>query len=362
MGKYAVFARVVLTDRVIEDGAVVVDGERIAYVGPAKDAPASEEIMHYEDKYLVPGYIDIHCHASLVDFCHEEPEKVAEYHLSHGTVGMLHTIYRNIPHDEMLKGIGKIKEAMKTHKNILGVHLEGPYLNPMYGTGSGCEGDLPDPEKYRELIATGIIKQWTYAPEVAGSREFCRDIAMAGIAPAIGHTKASPEEVHQAELDGATIVTHLFDATGCAIDPTSVGGTKEVNFDNAVLASDKFFYEVICDKKGIHVRPDNIKLAIKAGGIDRIVGITDSYKGPLDDEDADILFINGELSGSKLTMDIVAKNFRALGLSIPDVYKVTALNPANSIKMGDELGSIAVGKLARMLVVNENLDIQKILI
>lgn len=361
MNKYAVLARLVLTDEVIENGAVVVENDLISYVGPADEIKLPSEVLHYEDKYLAPGYVDLHCHASLDCFSHEDPEKVADFHLSFGTTGMLQTIYRNVPHNEMLQGLNKIKACMKTHKNILGAHLEGPYLNPMYGTGHGCKGDEPEADKYKQLIETGIIKQWTYAPEVEGTSQFARDIAVAGITPAIGHSKASAAQVRRAELDGARIVTHLFDATGCAIEPSSIRGTKEVDFDHAVLASNSFYYEVICDKKGIHVRPENVKLAIKTAGIDKIVGITDSYKGPIDPT-SDVTFIDGDLSGSKLTMEQVAKNFKALGLSITDVFKVTALNPAKAIKMEHELGSIEVGKQARMLVVDDELNIHRILI
>ena len=126
----------------------------------------------------------------------------------------------------------------------------------------------------------------------------------------------------------------------------------------AALACDEFYYEIICDREGIHVRPEFVKLAVKAAGIQRIVGITDCYVGP--EDGSDVNFDGTDLSGSKLTMDKVARNFLALGFSLPQVFRFVAENPARAIGMENTVGSLKTGCRADVLVIDEHINIQKI--
>ena len=351
----ALKGRLLLPEGILETGALVAENGRILYAGPAQTAP--EGVYEEVSGILAPGFVDIHCHAAGQIFAHEDPEAVAQYHLAHGTTGMLLTLYRDLPHEKMRSAVRRIKEAMAPGSNILGVHLEGPYLNPRYGTGHGGSVQVVEAE-YRELAETGVIRQWTCAPEVPGTMEFIRYIADKGIVPAIGHSEASPEQVRQAEQAGARIVTHLFDATGCSRPKTRWAGTLETDMATAALVCDGFYYEIICDREGIHVRPEFVKLAVKAAGTQRIVGITDCYVGP--EDGSDVNFDGTDLSGSKLTMDQVARNFLALGFSLPQVFRIVAENPAKAIGMEKEVGSLKVGCRADVLVIDEHIHIQRI--
>lgn len=338
---------------VLEDGALLVRGGIIVYAGPMAEAPAADYAP--VEGILTPGFVDIHCHAAGQTFAHEDPQKVAQHHLNHGTTAMLLTLYRDLGFDRTLQAIESIKK--NTPDNVLGVHLEGPYLNPRYGTGHGGKV-LVREEEYKALADTGIIRQWTCAPEVDGVMDFIRYVQGKGIVPAIGHSEASPEQVFEAEQAGARIVTHLFDATGCSRPQTRWAGTLETDFSTATLVCDGLYYEIICDKGGVHVRPEFVKLAIKAAGLDRIVGITDCYVGP--EDGSDVNFDGTDLSGSKLTMNQVAKNFMALGLSLPQVFQVVAENPAKAIGMDSLVGSLKEGLRGDVLVVDENINILSI--
>lgn len=351
----ALAGRLLLGGEVLEEGAVLAEDGVIVYSGPTEGAPKAD----YEavEGILAPGFVDIHCHAAKQTFAHEDPAFVAEHHLRHGTTGMLLTLYRDLEHPKMLAAVERIKETMGPGSNILGVHLEGPYLNPRYGTGHGGRVQVV-PAEYEALAATGVIRQWTCAPEVPGVLEFISYVAGKGIVPAIGHSEASPEQVRQAEAAGARLVTHLFDATGCSYSQTRWAGTLETDLSTAALACDGFYYEIICDSLGIHVRPEFVRLAIKAAGLARIVGITDCYVGP--EDGSDVNFDGTDLSGSKLTMDQVARNFRALGLSLPQVFQVTAENPARAIGMESLVGSLRAGCRSDILVIDENINIQRI--
>ncbi len=356
---YTLLGNIVFPDR-LEAGCVCVEAGRIIYAGDPSRAPDTQQTIDTHGGYIAPGFIDIHCHAGGDWWAHEDPEKMALHHLKHGTTGLLCTLYRDVSHKRILETAATVQSLMAKGSTILGLHLEGPYLNPKYGSGStGCAEETVDAEKYLPLADTGIVKQWTFAPEVKGAEAFVKDIVSRGIVPAIGHSAASPEEISAAEKNGARIVTHLFDATGSSIDPPRYGGTIEVSFNFGALVCDKFYYEIICDQNGVHVRPELVKLALKTVGVDRIIGVTDACTGDTEDN-ADVNFVKGELMGSKLTMDCVARNFHALGLTICEVFRVTSLNPAKILGMDGEIGSIEVGKKADLLVLNEKLNLKRV--
>ena len=115
------------------------------------------------------------------------------------------------------------------------------------------------------------------------------------------------------------------------------------------------------------MRPEMVKLAIKTAGVDRIVGITDSSYGSNPDgtrppeDDYDVSFVNGELAGSKLTMDAVARNFKALGLSLVDVFKIVSENPAKAIRMSDTVGSLREGRHGDVLIIDEDINVKEVI-
>lgn len=350
---FALRGRLLTKGEVLEDGALLVRNGIIVYAGAMAGAPEVDYTP--VDGILAPGFVDIHCHAAGQVFAHEDPEAVAEHHLNHGTTAMLLTLYRDLGFERTLQALEEIKNRMPV--NVLGAHLEGPYLNPRYGTGHGGTVQV-NKDEYIRLAETGIIRQWTCAPEVEGVTEFIRYIKAQGIVPAIGHSEASPEQVFEAEKAGAGIVTHLFDATGCSRSQTRWAGTLETDFSTAALVCDDLYYEIICDREGVHVRPEFVKLAMKAAGLDRIVAITDCYVGP--EDGSDVNFNGTDLSGSKLTMDAAARNFKALGLSLPEVFQVVAENPAKAIGMERTVGSLTEGCRGDVLVVDEDINILSI--
>ncbi len=352
--EFGILGKVILENEVIEDGAVIVSNGIIKYAGKRNACVLPANTRNTNAKIIGPGFVDIHCHGGY-ELSYKSPEKMAEYHLKNGTTALLCSLYRDIGHEQTVNAICKIKKVMETCKNILGVHMEGPYLNPRYGAGSaGAVLNKPLKKEYDEIIKSGVVKQWTFSPEIEGTDKFLEDIKSYGIVPAIGHSEASPERVRQVCDNGTRIITHIFDATGCSITPSRYPGTKEVSFDEAAMLCNNVYYEVICDKNGVHVRYDMIKLLIKTVGIDKIVAITDCMYASEDDDDGDVNFENGELVGSKLTMLKAARNFYNLGLSLPDVFKVTSFNPSCAIGADNIMGSLKPGKLANIIIVSED--------
>ena len=354
--------RVVLKDKVLEKAAVTMENGVIVHV--SKDAqPALENktLIDVQNAFIVPGFVDIHCHAGGEYWAHENPEQAALHHLNSGTTSIVLTLYHDIGHEGLIQGAKRIKEAMDQERpgNIAGLHLEGPYLSKEYGA-SAKTARIPDPDEYNAYIREfgTLIRQWTFTPEVQGTDAFIEAAAAAGIVLAIGHSAASPERVYEVVDKGVTHCTHLCNATGCSVAPSRYAGTQEVSFDQAVMLNDKVTCEVINDSMGVHVRPLMTKLIAKTIGIDRLVGITDACVGSSGGDDVNI--VDGEIYGSTLNMLRVAKNFmKNTGLSIVEVFRVCALNPAKVAGLTDR-GEIAVGKRADVLLLDDNLEIREI--
>ena len=351
---------IVTKDAVIRDGFVGVEEGKIAFAGDR--CPGNGVDFDCRGRYIAPGFVDIHCHAGGPLMAYDDPAGAAAYHRAHGTTSMLLTFYRDVPHDRRLWCLDQVKNLIGK-SNVVGAHLEGPVLNANFGTGSGSAQSLPDKAQYDEYIKTGVVRQWTTSPEVEGVTDMIRDIAAAGIAPAIGHSKASYAQVAAARAAGARIVTHIFDATGTTHDPATMGGTEDVTFDEACMLMDDMFYEVICDSAWVHVKREKLALLIKTVGVDRVVAITDSFQTDGHEErDINIVMENSHegLAGSKLTMDRVAANLFDAGYSPVDVCRMTATNPAAAIRLADR-GEIAVGKKADLLLLDAGMRLIEVL-
>lgn len=343
---------IVTKDAVIRDGFVAVEDGKIVYVGA--NCPGDGAVFRYPDRYIAPGFIDIHCHAGGPLMAYDDPAGVAAYHHDHGTTSMLLTFYRDVPHEKRLWCLNQVKDLIG-RSNVVGAHLEGPVLNAQFGTGGGKAQPKPDKTQYDAYIRSGVVRQWTTSPEVEGVTDMIRDIAAAGIAPAIGHSEASYKQVAAAYAAGARIVTHIFDATGVTHDESTLAGTEDISFDEACMLMDDMYYEVICDSGWVHVKREKLALLIKTVGLDRVVAITDSFLTDGHEErDVNLSFSDDGhigLSGSKLTMDRVAANLFDAGYDPVAVSKMTATNPAAAIGLSDR-GEIAPGKKADLLLLD----------
>lgn len=365
---------------IIEDGLLLMDGDRITGMGRRAEIalPACCTIMDGEGLLAGPGLVDIHCHGGGSIWCYEDPVAVGRHHLAGGTTSLCCSIYHAQDYATTVKAIGLIRRAMedKNPGNIAGIHFEGPYLSSKYGA-SAATARLPDPAEYEAYLkmAADIIRQWSFSPEVPGIGPFVDAVLARGIPMSFAHSEAGPDLIFEYARKGVSICTHLMDATGCSVTPSRWAGTREVGFDEAVMLCDTVMTEIIPDELGVHVRPLMCAFILQAVGIDRIVVITDcaAFGGfdeesreeapGLDEDSPDINMANGELCGSRLLMYRAVRNFmKHTGIGICEAFKVGATNPAKAIGIQHEVGSLAIGKKADVILVEKDFTLKKVIL
>lgn len=301
----------------------------------------------------VPGFLDIHTHGGvMVDANAAEPkdiEKLASFFARHGTTGFLLSVLTDTP-ERMLRAIRNIACSMRRPvrgAQVLGIHLEGPFLSPLY------KGAMPehllrsgDTKWLRacQKEAGGKIRYLTVAPEMEGVQEIIRTFSEE-ICIAIGHSGADYNTAKQAIANGATACTHTFNGMRLfhQHEPAIMG---------AVLESPDIYCEAICD--GRHLHPGTIEMLLRCKGTSRVVAVTDSiqaaglpdgnYKLGINDVvvvDGDAQLSNGGgRAGSTLTMDQALRNLvKFTSYPLEDLLPLLTENPA------DLLGFSSKGRL-----------------
>lgn len=366
-------ARIIRENDILENGVILVDGERIVSVDSDMcNIPSDAEIIDAEGLYVGPGFVDIHTHGGGKWMFDTDPWNASEHFLSHGETTVLATLYYDLEKNRFLEAIDRVKNAMAEKDNICGFYMEGPYMNPKYGASpelNKWRGDIKE-DDYKALAdrAGDDVMVWAIAPEREGLEPFMAYAKSVknDVVFAVGHSEATPSEVQALKKYGIKIQTHCMNATGRKADK---GGVRGVGPDEACLLDDDMYAEIICDSLAIHVKPDMIKLIIKVKGIDKVILISDSFVSDKPNPEeykhvTDLSFdANGGLCGSKLTLDAAARNFmKHTGRPITDAFLAASSNPARAIGIFDEVGSVAKGKLANLVFTDENINIKKVML
>ncbi len=354
---------------------VYVEEGRVAQLAEKVNAPAGCPRLDLGGKRLVPGFIDIHTHgAAGVDVNAATAAQlngtIGHFFASQGTTGWLCSVLTDTP-EQTLWCLDQAKAAMKEEGDwaqLLGVHLEGPFLASQY------KGAMPEhllQKGSAELFARyeaageGAIRYMTVSPEVEGVPAMVRDIA-ARVKVAIGHSGAEYDTAMECIANGAVSATHTFNAMRLfhQHQPAIMG---------AVLESD-VYCEAICD--GRHLHPASVRLLLKCKGWDRVVAVTDSimaaglpdgnYKLGVNDvvvEDGDAkLASDGTRAGSTLTTGQALKNLvKFTGEGPEKVLPLLTENPADLLGLPRK-GRIAPGCDADFVVLGEDLTVLRTIV
>ena len=318
---------------------------------------------------ILPGFIDLHVHGGGGHDIMEGGDaaaRVAELHVRHGTTTMLATTM-TAPMSDLVTAFGALTEVVEQRgaraARVLGVHLEGPFINP------GKLGAQPNfarpvhPDEIRRLHAMAPIKLITLAPETAGNMEVIESLCAAGYRVQIGHTLGSYEDGVQALARGAGGFTHLFNAmTGMH--------HREPGMVGAALAHAQYS-EIIPDL--LHAHAGAIRVALRA--IPCLYCVTDSTAAAgMPDGDyklgrhkvtkclGGVRLPDGTLAGSTLTMDQALRNLVVeLGLDLADASRRTATYAADYLGATDR-GRLQPGAYADWVVMDRDLQLTDVFV
>jgi len=338
-----------------------------AAVEPPKDS--SNKVIDISGSIIMPGFIDIHTHGALgSDYMVgslEEINQISSFYAAHGVTSFLATTYA-ASSDEISNAITTIKTTMgqEPGARILGIHLEGPWLNPiMAGAQSKRAIRTATREEVLPYLDSGLIRLVTIAPEIQQNQWLIKACRKRGIIISAGHTNATNDEMQTAVKMGITQVTHCFNA----MRPLH---HREPGMVGAALTIPELYCELIADN--IHVHPAVMKLLVKAKTPDKVILITDSISaagmsdGTYQLEGQSVIcdngsahLVDGTLAGSTLTMDAALRNLLlATGDTLEGLWGCSSKNAAVALKIADRKGKIAPGFDADVVVLDTNLHVQ----
>ncbi|MDO7485681.1 N-acetylglucosamine-6-phosphate deacetylase [Peribacillus sp. NPDC096622] len=353
----------------------VVDG-KIAEVGPVSQYKQDDDakvITLSPDYQVIPGAIDIHIHGAsnsdAMDATHEALSTMAETLPKEGTTSFLATTMTQSTQaiESALLNAGKyIENQTQEHAEIVGIHLEGPFISPAR-KGAQPEEYIVDPDvtlfkKWQEM-AENQIKLVTLAPEQPNGLDLAAHLRGTGVVASIGHSDATFNQIDEAIQAGTTHVTHLYNGMRGLHH-------REPGVLGAAYLRDELYVELIAD--GIHCRPEMVKLAYNQITSERMILITDSLRAkwlekgtydlggqPVNVDETRATLSDGTLAGSILKMNDAIKNtLEYTDCSMTDIIKMTAENPAKQLRIFDRKGSIQVGKDADLVILNDRLDVE----
>lgn len=357
--------------QILEKGTVVIEGRKIVKIEEGfKPSEGSEAtIIDARGKTVAPGFIDIHVHGGdghdTMDATPQAIQGMAQFFASHGVIGFLPTTV-TAPKEAILTAIENAALCQREQvggAQVLGVHLEGPYISPSKPGAQPVRFIRPaDPDEYCEFFAWDNVRLITLAPEISENKELIAYAVQQGATVAVGHSAASYDEVLAAVSLGLSHSIHTFNGMGGLHhrEPGTVG---------AVLTCDEITAEVIADN--IHIHPAVIKLLVRAKGVERTVLMTDAIRAAgMSDGTYDLggqlvtvkesvaRIATGSLAGSTLTMDRAVRNaMAAAGLSLAEALRMASYNPALVIGMEREKGSLKPGKDADIILLDDELRV-----
>lgn len=352
------------------DGYIYVENGKIDEI--TKENRAAEKEYDYTGKYVSAGFIDLHTHgAGGYAFMNSTVEDViagCDYHLRHGTTSILPTVSAG-EFQTMKNAVVNIHRAKgKTKANMLGAHLEGPYLSPMQA-GAQCPKFITPPVKadYESLIEEygESIARWTYAPENDENGAFCAFLTERGIIASAGHTDAKYPDMERAIEKGCNLITHLY---SCTSTVTRKQGFRSLGVIESAYLRDELYVEIIADGK--HLPPDLIKMIVKIKGADKVALITDSLEIAGTDVREGVMsgteFIvedgvcklkdRSAFAGSVATADTLIRTLvNDCGFALPTAVKMLTEVPAKILSV--KKGKIEKGYDADIIVFDDDVQV-----
>lgn len=366
-------ARLVDDGRVVDDAWVrFVDGV-VAETGTGTQWPAADVVVDAvsvagDGAVLTPGFIDIHGHGGGGFAFDDGPEEIRgarATHRAHGTTRAVVSLV-TAPLETLERRAAMIADLAETDADILGSHLEGPFLDPGHkGAHDPALLRDPAPDAVARLLAAGrgTVRQITLAPELEGGVDAVRQVVAAGAVAAVGHTNADFAQSLTAFDAGATLLTHAFNAMP-GLHHRTPGPVAAAASDSRVTL------EIIAD--GIHLHPEIVRIAFAAAP-GRIALVTDAMAAAgstdgryeLGSLTVDVvdgtarLADGGAIAGSTLTQDAALRHVVGAGIPLADAVTALTRTPADAIGRPD-LGRLAAGSAADAVLLSAELAVRSV--
>ncbi len=367
-------AKICLPDKIIENHYLVIKNGIITHINHEEiSKPKNINVIRLRsNETIIPGFIDVHIHGAngsdVMDASLDGLNNIATTISKQGVTSFLATTM-TASDDATSKTLRNVaayyNTANKNGAKICGIHLEGPFLSEAkIGAQNSKFLTNPDIQLFEKWLekSGNLIKKVTIAPEMSQASPLIEYMVKQNIIPSIGHTNCTAQEALKSIHLGATSATHLFNAM-------SGVSHRKPGAATAILLDDRVYSELIID--GVHLSPEITQLAYKIKGSSKIMLITDAMSAQSYGDGQFMLggqkvivsgnearLENGALAGSVLTMNKAVKNMMKItDCSLVDAVKMATLTPAKNIGLDHKTGSIAIGKLADLAVLDKNLQI-----
>lgn len=375
--RYYINSKIVTPDEIIESKAVACENGKIVDITEVIPKTADAEIIDCEGKYLSPGFADIHVHGGGGYSAMGTPEdivKMCTAHALRGTTSILPTTLA-APVEQLKKCIKNIEIAMDLceNSNILGVHLEGPFISmKMKGAQSPENILVPTRENVTELLdSSPIIKIIGAAPEIENGFIVGEEASKRGIVASVAHSDGDYSNTEEALSHGYSDVTHIYSA--CS-GMRKIGIFRHAGVVEAGLSLDGYTTQFIADLR--HLPYGVLKLIYKAKGPDKAYAITDGLEySALDmNEGTVIMQENGLevlyedsvmklsdrscLAGSVATSNILVRNMvKGAGIPLTDAVKMASLTPLSVIGCDKTKGRIEKGFDEDIILFDDDINV-----
>lgn len=357
----------------LKDGSVLINDGKILEITNSDLAVIGATVIDAKGMFIVPGFISMHCHGGgghdFTEGTTEAFKEAAAAHLKHGSTTIFPTLssttFENI---RLAAATCDQLMAEDADTTIMGLHIEGPYLNEnMAGTQWKEFLKNPDPEEYKALVeSTKCIKRWDISPELPGAHDFARYMTSKGILTAITHTEAEYQEIKDAFAAGFTHAAHFYNAM------PGFHKRREYKYEGtveSVYLMDDMSVEVIAD--GVHLPATILKLVYKVKGVEKTCLVTDSLKfaGYTGEtiNDPNYVIENGvckwadrqTLAGSIATADVLVQTMvKKAGIPLEDAVRMASETPARLTGIADSKGTLEKGKDADIVILDNDANVR----
>lgn len=357
----------------LKDGSVLINDGKILEITNSDLAVIGATVIDAKGMFIVPGFVSMHCHGGgghdFTEGTTEAFKEAVAAHLKHGSTTIFPTLssttFENI---RLAAATCDQLMAEDADTTIMGLHIEGPYLNEnMAGTQWKEFLKNPDPEEYKALVeSTKCIKRWDISPELPGAHDFARYMTSKGILTAITHTEAEYQEIKDAFAAGFTHAAHFYNAM------PGFHKRREYKYEGtveSVYLMDDMSVEVIAD--GVHLPATILKLVYKVKGVEKTCLVTDSLKfaGYTGEtiNDPNYVIENGvckwadrqTLAGSIATADVLVQTMvKKAGIPLEDAVRMASETPARLTGIADSKGTLEKGKDADIVILDNDVNVR----